>query len=304
MKKWVLVVAGVLLVAVVLIEVLIPSTLTVSRIEPLRCRAASVWPFLSEEARWGAWWPDFVSREDFHIRGLSYQAVDIDIRRGVPALDSRMTLLALGNQDSSILQWVTQLHCGWDPVDRVRQYLRARRLKEDMDGVLAKAGLFVEKKVNLYGVDIRVGTLQDTLLIATRMEKIGMPTNEDIYAQAGKLWNYISEMHCHPTNAPMVNIAPDTGRRGGYKMMVAMPVDCRFGDGGELFFKRLIPGKYLIGEVKGGSGAVDRAFRSMDAYIRDYQLTVMAIPFQMLVTDRRREPDSARWVTRIYYPIF
>jgi hypothetical protein len=304
MKKWVFVVAGVLLVTVVLIEVFIPSSLTVSRIEPLRCRAASVWPFLSDEARWGGWWPDSVSRADFHIQRLSYQAVDISIRRGVQEFDSRLTLFSLGNQDSSVMQWVTQLHCGWDPIDRVRQYFRATRLKEDMDRVLALASLFAEKKENLYGLDIRVGTLRDTLLITTRMEKMGMPTNEDIYAQTGKLWNYISEMHCHPTNSPMVNIATDTGRPGRYKMMVAMPVDCRLEDRGGLFFKRLIPGKYLIGEVRGGAGSVDRAFKNMDAYIRDYQLTVMAIPFQMLVTDRRQEPDSARWVTRIYYPIF
>lgn len=304
MKKWVFVVAGALFVTVVLIDVFIPSTLTISRVELLRCRAASVWPFLSEEARWGAWWPDSVSRKDFHIHRLSYQAIDIRIQQGDRAYDSRLTLMSLGNQDSSLLQWETKLHCGRNPVNRVCQYLRASRLRNAMDGALAQASVFAEKRENLYGVDIEVGTLRDTLLIATQMGKMGMPTNEDIYAQVGKLSTYISEMHCHASNSPICNISPDTGRSGGYRLMVAIPVDCRLEGRGEFSFKRLIPWKYLIGEVKGGTGSVDSAFRSMDKFIRDYQLTVMAIPFQMLVTDRRRERDSTRWVTRIYYPIF
>lgn len=304
MKKWVYVAAGILLVSVVLIEVFIPSTLTISRIEPLQCRAASVWPFLSDEARWEDWWPDSTTRRDFHIQQLSYQAIDITIQQGKLQLGSRMTLMSLGNQDSSLLHWQTQLHCGSNPVDRVRQYLRATRLKAAMDGVLDRVRVFAEKKENLYGMDIHVGTLRDTLLIATRMEKMGMPVNDDIYAQVGKLSGYISEMQCHQTNSPMVNIGPDTSHPGGYQLMVALPVDCRLEGRDGLFFKRLIPWKYLIGEVKGGPGAVDRAFRSMDKFIHDYQLTVMAIPFQMLVTDRRQQPDSTRWVTKIYYPIF
>jgi hypothetical protein len=304
MKKWVFVLAGVMLVAIVLIDVFIPSTILVSGGGSLQCRAASVWPFVSDEARWGDWWPDSAMRKDFHIRGLSYQAVDITIRAGEQELDSRMTLLALGNVDTSLLHWETELHCGWNPIVRVRQYIRAIELKGDMDRVLERVRLFSGRRENLYGMDIRVGKLKDTLLIATRIEKMGPPVDEDIYAQVGRLSGYIAEMHCHQTNSPMVNVGTDTSHAGGYKLMVAIPVDCRLEDRGDLLFKRLIPGKYLIGEVKGGAGTVDRAFRSMDKFIRDYQLTVMAIPFQMLVTDRRHEPDSSRWVTRIYYPIF
>ncbi|HVU94899.1 MAG TPA: GyrI-like domain-containing protein [Puia sp.] len=304
MKKWVFVVAGVLLVAVVLIDVFIPSTLTVSRVELLKCRAVAAWPFLSEGSRWEGWWPDSATRKDFHIQRLSYHVVHIGIRDPRGELSSQLRLLPVGIQDSTLLQWETQLHCGWSPLDRIRQYRRAAGLKNVMDRVLAKAGSFLSKKENLYGVGIKIEMLPDTLLIATRMEKNGLPTTEDIYAQIAKLSRYVSAMHSKATNHPMVNIAPEEGHPGRYKLLAAVPVDTRLENKGDLFFMRLIPWRYLACEVKGGPGTVDMAFRSMDKFIRDYQLTVMAIPFQMLVTDRRAEPDSTRWVTRIYYPIF
>jgi hypothetical protein len=173
-----------------------------------------------------------------------------------------------------------------------------------MDRILTGAREFSGKTENVYGMNIWIGTLQDTLLIATRVDKVGMPTNADIYAQVSKLSDRISKAHCHPMNSPMVNISPDTSNPGRYRLMTAIPLDCRLQDGGEFFFKRLIPWKYLIGEVKGGTGAVSNAFSNMDTYIHDHQITVMAIPFQLLVTDRRQEADSSRWITRIYYPIF
>jgi hypothetical protein len=304
MKKWVLIVVGVLFFAVLLLYVLIPSTLTVARIGGLRCRSVSAWRFVSDEARWGAWWPDGAARRDFYIQRLSYHVVHIGIRDPRGELSSTLSLLPVGSQDSSLLQWNAQLHCGWSPVDRIRQYLRASRLKDVMDRVLLQASVFSEKRENLYGVDIRVGTLPDTLLIATRMEMMGVPTTKDIYAQLDKLSHYAAEKHSRPTNYPMANFSPDESRPGVYKLLTAIPVDARLEGGGDLFFMRLIPWKYLIGDVKGGPAAVAVAFSGMETYIRDYQITVMATPFQMLVTDRRQEPDSTRWVTRIYYPIF
>lgn len=304
MKKWILVLIGLLLVAALLIDVIIPSTLTISRIEPLRCRAAAVWPWVSDEAKWGAWWPDSAARTNFHIQRLSYHVVHIGIHHEEKELPSQLSLLPVGTQDSTLLQWETQLQCSWNPLDRVRQYRRAAELKKVMDGALTQAGHFSEKKSNLYGVDIRIGTLPDTLLIATRTVTTGKPTNEQIYAQIGKLSKYLSDMHARPTNAPMANIAADEGHPGAYKLMTAIPIDTRLDGNGEFFFSRLIPWRYLVGEVKGGPGAVDKAFKRMDTFILDYQITVMAVPFQLLVTDRMQEKDSSRWVTRIYYPIF
>jgi len=305
MKKWIFVVSGcVILAGIVLINVLIPSTLTISRVEPLQCRAASVWPFLSDEAQWKSWWRDSLTRNDCRIRQLSYYLVNIGMRDGRGEIGSQLSLLPIGTQDSSLVHWEAKLTCGWDPVSRIRQYLRATRLKETMDGVLADVQVFAKKKENLYGLDIQVKFLTDTLLVGMRSVRAGLPTTEEIYAQIDKLSRYISEQHSRPIDNPMTTTSPEEGKPGTYKVLVAIPVDARLEGKGDISFMRLIPWRYLTADVKGGPGAVTKAFKRMDDFVRDYQITVLALPWQSLVTDRRQQPDSSRWVTRLYYPIF
>jgi len=62
-------------------------------------------------------------------------------------------------------------------------------------------------------------------------------------------------------------------------------------------------GNILTGEVTGGQEQIEQAQKQMELYISDYQRSIIAIPFQMLITDRTKEPDSTKWVTRIYYPV-
>lgn len=307
MKKWTLlsslVLLLLLLVSALCVDVFIPSTLTVTRVAPLRCRAVAAFSLLSDESKWKAWWPEPSPRAGFHIRKLSYQTMDIAIRQGEYALDSRMSVLPLGNQDSSVLHWETQLHCGWNPAARVRAWREASRLAGTMDEILLHASEFLGKQENIYGITIQETTNYDTLLVATRTVRPGLPTNEDIYSQIRRLRKYIQEAHVPETGFPMVNVTPMEEEPGAYRLMVALPTGGMVESSGDFSFMRLIPGKYLVTDVKGGPFTVAMALASMKDYIRDYQRTVMAIPFQSLVTDRMREPDSTRWVTRIYYPV-
>ena len=59
----------------------------------------------------------------------------------------------------------------------------------------------------------------------------------------------------------------------------------------------------MTGEVTGGQKEIEEAQKQMELYITDYQRSIIAIPFQMLITDRTREPDSSKWITRIYFPV-
>lgn len=303
MKKWVFAIVGVVLVAVVLIDVFIPSTLFVARVEAVRCRPLAAFPFLSDEHQWRSWWRDSAEREDFHIRRLSYQTIDIAIQWKQRTLDSRLALLPGNDPDSLLLHWETRLQCGWNPFDRLRQYRQGRQLSEVMDGILGKAGEFLGQPQNVYGIRIEEGSTRDTMLVVTRIEKAGVPTNEDIYAQIGKLTRYIDLAHSQVRGYPMVNIMPLEDRRGTYRLMVAIPVSGVIGGKGDISFTRLVPGRYLITDVKGGPATVDRALGALKDYIRDHQRTVMAIPFQSLITNRMQEPDSSKWVTKIYYPV-
>ena len=48
---------------------------------------------------------------------------------------------------------------------------------------------------------------------------------------------------------------------------------------------------------------IQKAYDQIQHYISDHNRVAPAISFESLVTDRRQEPDSSKWVTRIYYPV-
>ena len=62
-------------------------------------------------------------------------------------------------------------------------------------------------------------------------------------------------------------------------------------------------GNILVGETKGGRTATDSAIKAMEAYTNDHNHFSIALPFLSLITDRTKEKDSSKWVTKIYYPV-
>src|SRR5262249_24852528 len=143
---------------------------------------------------------------------------------------------------------------------------------------------------------------KDTLLLAEEGRFRSYPGNAEVYGLIDGVRKRISEAGAGVTGYPMVNISG--GEDTGYKVRVAVPTDRNIEGSGRFYFMRLIPGNYLVTEVTGGPEVVNKALEGMREYISDYQRTVMAIPFQSMVTDREVEKDSAKWKTRIYYPIF
>ena len=103
------------------------------------------------------------------------------------------------------------------------------------------------------------------------------------------------------TGYPMLNITPlDNGQ---FQFQVAVPVNKMLADKGTIFSRRMVPGNFMMLEAKGGPKTVDHAMQQLQQYAIDYQRTYMAIPFQVMVTDRLNEQDTTKWVTRIYYPV-
>jgi len=187
-------------------------------------------------------------------------------------------------------------------VRRVQRYLFARSAARDMGTVLGFMRGFLGKKENVYGLNIQPASTKDSFLVAVRGIFPGRPTLGDTYGLIGEMRAYIGREGVHETGYPMLNITKLAD--GREQMEVAIPVDRQLKDGSVFYSRKLVPGNYLLAEVKGGARAIDSAMTQLQNYVNDYQKTVMAIPFQSLVTDRSKEPDESRWVTRIYYPVY
>jgi len=90
---------------------------------------------------------------------------------------------------------------------------------------------------------------------------------------------------------------------GRYETQVAIPTNHLLQNDGKIHYRRMVPGYFMVTEVKGGSFTIQEAMKQMDYYVSDYKKTVMAKPFQILVTNRLTETDTSKWITKIYIPV-
>jgi hypothetical protein len=161
---------------------------------------------------------------------------------------------------------------------------------------------FYSKTENIYGINIRQESVVDSILIFTHARSTEYPSVSFIYVLVDELKNYIKSQSANETGFPMLNVGSRDST--GYLVRVAIPVDKRLPSVGNISYKWMLGGgKILTTEIKGGVEATNRASIQMNNYITDYHLSAPAIPFLSLVTDRRKEPDSSKWVSKIYYPI-
>ncbi|HWJ90609.1 MAG TPA: hypothetical protein VNR87_05830, partial [Flavisolibacter sp.] len=91
---------------------------------------------------------------------------------------------------------------------------------------------------------------------------------------------------------------------GQYETMIAICVDHEVANDAFLFTSRMVPMKdrFLAADVTGGPWTLIQAHKAMLQYMQDRFLSQPAIPFEILITDRSKERDTAKWKTRICYP--
>ena len=100
----------------------------------------------------------------------------------------------------------------------------------------------------------------------------------------------------------MLNV--DTNDSITFNVRVALPISKALPGAGDIAQKRMLAdGNILVAQVKGGTATTTAAFEQIIKYSLDYQRVAPAIPFFSLITDRTKEPDSSKWVTKVYCPV-
>ena len=117
-----------------------------------------------------------------------------------------------------------------------------------------------------------------------------------------KLKNYSTKQGAKQSGHPMLNVY--TVDSISFLVKVALPVNKKLKDEGSIKYKWMLGGgKILISDVTGETSKVDHAIKQLEYYLLDYNRVAPAIPFMSLITDRSKELDSTKWITRIYYPV-
>lgn len=313
MRNLTLIVLTFLVLGMAAVYAFIPSTITVSETAAVKCVADAAIRKLTDKTSWAGWWPGKIDQSTdggtlYQLNGTVYtvsqrmlHTLALQIRQGNNTVGSHLSVLNLPG-DSSIIKWECQLEAGNSPFQRIKTYREAIALKKNMDSVTAALQHYLSSFENVYGVNFREASTTDTVLITTRAVLPVYPSTASIYSMVDKLKGFCESGKCTITGTPMLNItALDTGR---YQVMVALPIEHSVAASGDIQLQKMIPGRFVIAEVHGGPHAIENMHRQLLHFFQDYHRTAMAIPFEYLVTDRRQETDTSRWVTRIYSPVY
>ena len=309
MRKWLIGLSVLVVLALSSIYIFIPGNLSISVAATIDCTASGANRCLSDESKWEKWWPGTVTaNDDFYIYKNKKYSIERKLLNGVDVLindnNSKVnsTINAYqSNFDSSVIEWRCTIISGLNPFRRIAQYNHAVMLKKNMDTIFQSLRSFLGKKENVYGISISKSSVTDSLLVSRKSITPLSPSLTEVYELINFLRIYISKQGAQQSGNPMMNVTKlGTGQ---FQLMVAVPTNKNLNSTENISSIKMVNGNFYVATVKGGLKTIDKAMNQMQLYFQDYQKTAMAIPFQSLVTDRINEPDTAKWVTKIYAPV-
>jgi hypothetical protein len=312
MKKIVLIVFAIIALAVAALYIFIPQNITVSNVAVIPNPSESIARFLANQKNWEMLIPPgteqlpatafSIKSNDivYTLQNENSNPINIQVKSASNSVNS-ILLLAPISKDTCAVEWSLSITAGLNPLQRIRQYTDAVALKKNMTALLSHFTIVLGSKEKVYGVPISITSTKDTFLLATKSTFPVYPGNAEISKLVKKLQVFIAEKAAEQTNVPIMNVSQLDQKL--YQLMVAIPINKKVSAEGDIFFRRMVPGNFVVTEVKGGNKAIDGATNAIQLFITDYRKTVMALPFQALITDRSVETDTARWITKLYFPV-
>ncbi|HEY1007512.1 MAG TPA: GyrI-like domain-containing protein [Sphingobacteriaceae bacterium] len=312
MKRLIFFSVAIIAVLLLGIYLIIPGTVRQSVTVHPAAPETVVTRYLALKKGWAAWWPDGKGADPrdssrFTYKGVrfsivknTYSAITIILSDGRTRIPSVITLVP-GRNSGSEITWTFSYPAGDDPVSRLLGFRKSRKLAAVTEELLTRFRNFVEDEKEVYGVGIEYTKVRDSLVVVMRSMSDRYPTTLEVYEKVRKLQEFIGKNGISKDGYPMLNVSRTDDSR--YRVMVAIPVRQRAKAPGNMEYSRLVLGNILTAEVRGGQASIDQALRQVRRFVEDRRHTSPAIPFQMMITDRLQEPDSSKWITRIYYPI-
>jgi hypothetical protein len=313
MKKIILFISIFLILCLAAVYLFFPKKLFISSAYSFHANRDGVYRSLAADTNWKRWWPGTVTVSnnnslrfthdnfDFQVRKMLYSAIQLKLIKNGDSSDGLLRLIPFNN-DSIRVELSSELNASPGPFSRVSTYFRGKHIEKTFDDIVSSLSKYAIDRRNIYGINIKNEKVQYQNLVSTKQSFSHYPTTEDVYAMVARLRNYIDHSGAKELFSPMLNIKKTGGTT--YTAQVGLPVDRAVPDKDDISSKWMMKGgNILSAEVTGGQKQIEEAQKQMEFYIMDYQRSIIAIPFQMLITDRSKEPDSTKWVTRIYYPV-
>jgi hypothetical protein len=312
MKKWIVWFIVIMILCAAGIYIFIPGKIVITDVSSAEATITGEFRYMGQEENWEKWWLDENGKSHvkgepftygncaFQITRQSYNAIGIDIRQKGETIPSFLHLISY-EIDSTGAVWSCEIPPTYNPFTRVKNYLRALELKKNMTGVMQVFSAFISKPKNVYGMTIYKTTVRDTLMVSARFTSPSYPTTGQLYGYFDTLKQTINKQKGLPVGFPIMNLRkmPD----GSFETQTGMPTNRLLKNDGKILAIRMPPGLFMTADIRGGAYSVDEAMRQMELFILEYNRVKIATGFQILITDRRNQPDTNQWITKIKIPI-
>ena len=313
MRKWIYLFLLLLLSGAVAFYFFIPRTLSINERTELTVNEKAFARVLFNEAYWPQWWPGEKERvldantafvyngNKYTVTGKRLTSLLLTVSRTNDSVQTELFAIPVRSHQVEMV-WTGTATTGTSPVEKFKRFKWAKSLSADFRAIMQRLQTFYKDDDHLYGFPIRETIVVDSLLVMTATTTKMKPSTADVYALVDKLKAFVQKAGAKEMGEPMLNTTAVSD--SAYLTRVAIPVDRHLMNEGDVQFKQMLGrGNILVTDVKGGPVQIEKAFAQTEYFVQDYNRTAPAIPYQKLITDRRAEPDTAKWVTKIYWPV-
>ena len=316
-KKWLLwSIVSVFLFLELYLYAYIPSPLKIGRVQPIKCSSLAANRFL-EEDRFLPWWkklPGVIILDSGKGDSVfSYKNMVFTVGKKIHEYENihieynhnrfQSTLLIIPQtKDSVHLVWSSVLPNSLNPIERYKNYNQAIEMSHILDSILSQFRFSLESTRETYGLALHEISLVHDIFITSRITTDQFPDTKTIYKEIETLKHYALSNGAVQLDSPMLHIEKNSLQK--FETMVGIPIDKKIPESSPIGLKAMPKGgKIIMGTVIGGYRKIDSGLKSIQTYMMDIERASPAIPFQVLKTNRIKNPDSNRWVTDLYYPV-
>ncbi|RYG04283.1 MAG: hypothetical protein EOO02_06475 [Chitinophagaceae bacterium] len=282
--------------------ILVPSTVTIRETTAFRSSIAATKRFVFQDSNWKHWLINKAAYDTsykMHVNNHFYSTIGVEVTNGDQRFETDLIVLPYA-QDSTGIDWRDTVHITWNPFTRFSQYSDAIKLQNHMKAVLSQMTAFLNDKKSVYGITVEREQVRDRPLLSHRVIMQRKPTAEDAYQMIDALKVYAKSQGDTSTEPAMKYSSQIDSVN--YELMVAIPTASMLKATKDYVPKGLVGGNPLFTVIRGGEATIDSAWKAMYQYKEDYQLSAPAIPYEMMITDRRKETDPGKWITKIVFP--
>ena len=256
-----------------------------------------------------AWWPGskkadsiFVFNDhEFYMKNYLINSINLHTKYNTIHVDYTFSILQANNIQTQLIN-VVAYQLSANPLLRVWQYFQLNGTKKILDNVFDSCANYFANPEKVYELKIEHQKVKDSALISVADAFDHYPSTRDIYKQVNEIKDYIKQKNGKEVNYPFLNIRQLDSLH--WESMVAIATEKQLPATARYKVKKMVLGNILFAIAKGGLWSIQKSEKQLFYYVNDYRKSSPAIPFQSLITDRSAEPDTNKWQTGLYYPVF